>query len=143
VLVEFVINNKAHSITKVFLFIANYRRGLRMGIDIRRRGKMEKVIEFVERIKKVQEEARVALKKVQEKMKQQANRGRREVEMWKAGDRVMLSMKDLVFKERPAKKLMDYYIGPYIIDEVVSTNMVKLKLPVSMRIHCQVWFTPG
>ena len=81
VLVEFVINNKAHSITKVFLFIANYRRELRMGIDIRRRGKMEKVIEFVERIKKVQEEARVALKKVQEKMKQQANRGRREVEM--------------------------------------------------------------
>jgi len=114
-----------------------------MGIDIRRRGKMKKMIKFVERIKKVQEEARVALKKVQEKMKQQVNRGRREVEMWKAGDRVMLSMKDLVFKERPAKKLMDYYVGPYIIDEVVSTNMVKLKLPVSMRIHCQMQFTPG
>jgi len=127
----------------VFLFIANYRRELRMGIDIRRRGKMKKMIKFVERIKKVQEEARVALKKVQEKMKQQVNRGRRDVEMWKAGDRVMLSMKDLVFKERPAKKLMDYYVGPYIIDEVVSTNMVKLKLPVSMRIHCQMQFTPG
>jgi len=46
--------------------------------------------------------------------------------MWKAGDSVILSMKDLVFKERPTKKLIDCYIGPYIIDEVVSTNIVKL-----------------
>ena len=38
----------------------------------------------------------------------------------------MLSIKDLVFKERLAKKLVDCYVGPYIIDEVVSTNVVKL-----------------
>ena len=39
--------------TKVSLFMANYERELRMGIDIRRKGKMEKVIEFAERIKKI------------------------------------------------------------------------------------------
>ena len=44
-------------------FIANYRRKLRMGIDIRRKRKIEKVMEFVERIKKVQEEAGAALRK--------------------------------------------------------------------------------
>jgi len=38
----------------------------------------------------------------------------------------MLSTKDLVFKEQLVKKLVDQYIGPYIIDEVVSTNTVKL-----------------
>ena len=38
----------------------------------------------------------------------------------------MLSTKDLVFKERPAKKLVDQYVGPYTIDEIISTNMVKL-----------------
>jgi len=38
----------------------------------------------------------------------------------------MLSMKDLVFKERPVRKLVDQYIGPYIIKKVVSTNAVKL-----------------
>jgi len=38
----------------------------------------------------------------------------------------MLSTKDLVFKERSAKKLMDCYVGLYIIDKVVSTNVVKL-----------------
>jgi len=38
----------------------------------------------------------------------------------------MLNTKDLVFKKRPAKKLMDQYVGPYTIDEVISTNAVKL-----------------
>ena len=40
-----------------------------------------------------------------------------------------------MFKERPAKKLVDQYVGPYTIKEVVSTNVVKLRLLISMRIH--------
>ena len=47
----------------------------------------------------------------------------------------MVSTKDLVFKERPAKKLMERYIRPYEIKEVVSKNIVKLKLLALMRIH--------
>ena len=38
----------------------------------------------------------------------------------------MLSMKDLVFKKRLEKKLVDQYIGSYTINKVVSTNAVKL-----------------
>ena len=53
-------------------------------------------------------------------------------------NKVILSMKDLAFKERLAKKLVDWYIGLYIIDEVVSTNAVKLQLPILMRIHSVV-----
>ena len=34
---EFAINNKIHSTTKVSLFMANYRRELIMGVDIRRK----------------------------------------------------------------------------------------------------------
>ena len=67
--VEFVVNNKVHTTTKVSSFIANYGRELRMGGDIRKKGKVEKVTEFVERMKKVHEEAEVALKKAQENMK--------------------------------------------------------------------------
>ena len=51
--VEFAINNKTHLTTKVFLFIVNYSRELRMGIDIKRNRKIEKAIEFAERIKKI------------------------------------------------------------------------------------------
>ena len=50
----------------------------------------------------------------------------------------MLSTKDLVFKERPTKKLMERYVRPYAIKEVVSLNAVKLKLPSLMRIHLVV-----
>jgi len=43
-----------------------------------------------------------------------------------------------VFKERPSKKLIERYAGPYVIEEVVSSNAVKLRLPSSMRIHLVV-----
>ena len=46
-----------------------------------------------------------------------------------------MSTKNLVFKERPTKKLTERYMGPYAIEEVVSSNAVKLRLPSSMRIH--------
>ena len=61
---EFAINNKIHSTTKVSTFMANYGRELRMEIDIRRKRKMEKAMEFTKRMKRVQKEARAALKKV-------------------------------------------------------------------------------
>ena len=60
---EFAINNKVYLITKISLFIVNYGRELRMGGDIRRKEKIEKAMEFAERMKKVQEKAGVALKK--------------------------------------------------------------------------------
>ena len=76
-----MVNNKIHLATKISLFIVNYRRDLRMGADIRKKGKLEKVMEFVERMKKVQEEARVTLKKMQEDMKRQADRRRKKSEV--------------------------------------------------------------
>ena len=98
---EFAINNKAHTVTKMSPFMANYRRELRMGGDIRKKGKVESAIEFVERMKKVYEEAGAALKRTQEEMKRCVDHNRKETEDWKKKDRVLLSTKDLVFKERP------------------------------------------
>ena len=40
-------------------------------------------------------------------MKRQADKGRKETEEWKKKDRVILSTKNLVFKERLARKLVD------------------------------------
>ena len=132
---EFAINNKVYTVTKILPFMANYGKKLRMGGDIQRKGKVESATKFVERMKKVQEEVEAALKKTQEEMKRYVDRGRKETEVWKKGDRVLLSTKDLVFKERPTKKLTERYVGPYVIEEVVSSNAVKLQLPSSMRIH--------
>ena len=83
-----------------------------MRVDIRKKGK---VMKFAEKIKKIQEE-KVVLEKAQKKMKWQANKERREAKEWKKEDKVTLSMKYLIFKERLAKKLVNQYIGLYIID---------------------------
>jgi len=66
---EFAMNNKGYLATKISLFMVNYDRELRMGADIRRKGKVEKMMEFAERMKKVQEKVEVVLGKTQEEMK--------------------------------------------------------------------------
>jgi len=40
---EFVVNNKVYSTTKVFSFMANYAKELRIGADIRRKGKSREI----------------------------------------------------------------------------------------------------
>ena len=40
-------------------------------------------------------------------MKRQANRERKEVEIWKKEDKIILNIKILVFKEQLARKLVD------------------------------------
>jgi len=79
--------------------MVNYGRELKIGVDIRRKEKVKKTTEFAERMKKIQKEVKVVLRKVQEKIKQQIDRGRKEVKEWKKRDKMMLSTKDLVFKE--------------------------------------------
>ena len=49
-----------------------------MGGNIRRKRKIESAIEFIERMKKVHEEAEAVLRKIQEKMKRYADRERKE-----------------------------------------------------------------
>ena len=60
---EFAVNNKVYIATKVLSFMANYRRELRIEGDIRKRRKVERAMKFVERMKRVHEEAGAALKK--------------------------------------------------------------------------------
>jgi len=75
-----VVNNKTYSTTKVSPFIVNYGRELRIGVNIRKKEKVEKAMEFVERMKKVQEEAEAVLKKAQEDIKRQVDRRRKNSE---------------------------------------------------------------
>ena len=58
----------------------------------------------------------MVLRKAQEEMKRWADRGQREVEEW---DKVMLSTKNLVFKKRLVKKLMEILVELYMIEKVV------------------------
>ena len=71
---EFVYNNKIYTATKISPFKVNYGQDPRMAFEGRRKGKYEAVGKFVERMKKIQEEAKAVLEKAQKEMKKFANR---------------------------------------------------------------------
>jgi len=134
---EFAFNNKVYTAIKMSLFKVNYGREPRMGFDIRKKGKNEKAEKFVREMKERHEKARAALVKSQEEMKRQADRSRKEVEEYRVGDKVLISMKDFSMElmKRATKKLTEKFIGPYVVRKIVSENVVELELPVSLRIH--------
>ena len=72
--VEFTYNNKTHSSTKMSPFKANYGQNPRMGFEGRKKEKYERAEKFMEKVKEIQEEAKVVLGKAQKEMKKYANR---------------------------------------------------------------------
>ena len=60
---EFMYNNKIHTATKILSFKAHYGQDPRMGFERRRKGKYKVAGKFVERMKKIQEEAKAVLEK--------------------------------------------------------------------------------
>jgi len=134
---EFTYNNKVHSSTQTSPFKANYGQDPRMGFEGRKKGKYVGAEKFMEKMKEIQEEAKAALKKVQEDMRKYADRKRSDVDEYKVGDLVMLSTKDLKYQMvgRRTEKLTKRFVGPYKIKEIISSNAVKLELPSTVRIY--------
>ena len=91
-------------------------------------------------MKKRHEKARAVLVKSQEEMKRQINRSRKEAEEYRVDDKVLISMKDFSMEliKRVAKKLMEKFIGSYVVRKIVSKNVVELELPALLRIHLVV-----
>jgi len=135
--VEFAYNNKVHTATKTLPFKANYGQDPKIGFKGRRKGKYKAAEKFVERMRKIQEEAKTALEKVQEEMKKFANRKRREEEEYRVGDLVLLSTKNLKWqiKGRRSEKLTECFVGPYKVKGIVSSNAIELELHKSVKIH--------
>ena len=73
------------------------------------------------------------LTKAQEYQKKYADKSRRH-EIYKLNDRVLLDTSDITFTIG-TKKLLDKYIGPYKIIEVISDVAYKLDLPIKFRLH--------
>ena len=111
-----------------------------MGFEERKKGKYERAKKFIEKMKEIQKEARVALGKAQEEIKKYANRKRGEVNNYKVGDLVMLSTKDIKYQMvgRRTEKLTERFVGPYKVKKIVLSNVVELELPDTIKIHLVV-----
>jgi len=111
-----------------------------MGFEIRKKRKFEKVEEFVKRMKEVHEETEAALRKSQEEIRKYADRKRSKLEKYRVGNWVLLSTKDLKFqiKGRCSEKLTEQFVESYKIKRVISTNMIELELPSTIKIHLVV-----
>jgi len=108
-----------------------------MGFEGRKKGKYQGMEKFIEKMKKIQEEAKAALRKAQEEMKKYTDRKRAEVDNYKVGDLVILSTEDLKYQivGRRTEKLMERFIGPYKIKKIISSNAVELELSNTVKIH--------
>ena len=95
---EFAYNNKMYLSMQITPFKANYGQDSRMGFEGRKKGKYEGVEKFVEKMKKIQKEAKVALTKMEENMKKYTDRKKRETNGYRVGDLVMLSTKNLKYQ---------------------------------------------
>jgi len=73
-------------------------------------------------------------------MRQYANRHRGEAVGYKVGDLVLLSIKDLKWQMvgQQSEKLVKWFVGPYKIKAIISSNIVELGLPTTVKIHLVV-----
>ena len=105
-----------------------------MGIEPRRASKSELAKEFAERMKEIHKEAGAALSKAQDDMTCYADQHRGSAPEYKIDDKVWLSTKDIKINQ-PSRKLAERQLRPFGIIKIVSPNAVKLKLPMSFKIH--------
>ena len=126
--------------TRTSSFKANYGQDPRIGFEGRKKRKYVRAEKYIEKIKEIQKEAKAVLEKAQEEIKKYIDRKRAEVDDYKVEDLVMLSTKDLKYQmvRRRMKKLIERFVGPYKVKKIVSSNIVELELPSTVKIHLVV-----
>ena len=70
-------------------------------------------------------------------MRKYADRKWSDAVEYKVGDLVLLSTKDLKWQMvgRRSKKLTERFVGPYKVKAIISSNVVELDLPTTVKIH--------
>jgi len=111
-----------------------------MGFKLRKKGRFEGAERLAKRMEEVQGKAKAALTKAQEEMRRYADRKRGEAVEYKVGDLVLFSTRDLKWQiaGRSSEKLVKQFIGPYKIKVIISSNVVELELPITVKIHLVV-----
>jgi len=104
-----------------------------MGFELRQNlPSLEMVNEFTKRMESATEEAKSAIRKVQEDMTRYYNRRRSLAPVFKPGDQVYLDASDIKMTH-PSPKLSHRRLGPFEIEHQVGLIAYRLKLPHRLR----------
>jgi len=70
-------------------------------------------------------------------MKRYVDTERGEIEEYRVSDLVLLSTKDLKYQMigRHIKKFTKCFVGPYKVKAIISSNVIELELPSTVKIH--------
>jgi len=129
---EFSHNDKIQSSIGFSPFYINHGRHTYKRTNPQWEAKSQSAIEFVEHVKKVQEETEAALKHSNKTVKRSYDRRKRDLQKYKLGDKVWLEGKNINM-DRPIKKLDDKQHGPFIVKKKVRVSSYKLKLPTTWK----------
>lgn len=144
-LAEFAANNATSSSSEMSPFFANYAfhprlsfgppRPVADGASQHVRDQHKEGIDFVAKMKGIEDILRSNLLVARSRQEQHANANRQPHPAYKEGDQVWLDARNIT-SARPMKKLDSKFYGPFRIDKVLGSHTYRLQLPDEMkRIH--------
>ena len=147
--VEFAINNSWQTSIQNTPFYMNYVHHpfTQLTLQVDTVIRVPKAQSFIQNHQDIVNHAKVCLQGAQDRQKEYADRTRRDVKQMRVDDQVLLSTKNLKFRNKGATpKFMPKFIGPFKVlklvgprdqrtGEVTVVTAVKLELPPLMKVH--------
>ena len=129
---EFAYNNARQTSTGHSPFFLNYGQHPTANWNVHKAAtdQVPAALEFIEKIDAAMQDAKASLLRAQDSQALQANKHRRPLS-FEVGEEVMMSTANLP----GTTGLQPRWIGPFQVQQAVSANAYRLKLPASIQVH--------